>query len=324
MCGIAGLIHLDQEPVSPVILQRMTDAIAHRGPDGEGHWIEGGVGIGHRRLAIIDLSPAGHQPMVTSDHRYILSYNGEIYNYRELRAELEAKGYWFRSNTDSEVLLYALTHWGTDALPRLNGMFAFALWDRKQRKLLLGRDRYGIKPLYFSRFGKSFAFASEQKAITILPGFEQRVDRKALLEYFTFQNIFTDRTLVEDVCLLPAGHWAELDLGNADPQLVRHQYWDFDFREPDQPASDDEYREELDRSVPAGGIASAGQRRRTRQLSVRRHGFRIDHGRRGAVVSVPENLHLRFRPQFCFGHGAGLRRARQSRGDVVPLQDRAL
>src|SRR3712207_4888280 len=115
MCGIAGLIHLNGAPVSPAVLERMTSAIAHRGPDGEGYWIEGHVGLGHRRLAIIDLSPAGHQPMLSADHRYALSYNGEVYNFRELRAELEAAGYWFRSKTDSEVVLYALAEWGVKA-----------------------------------------------------------------------------------------------------------------------------------------------------------------------------------------------------------------
>src|SRR5438045_9391516 len=105
MCGVAGLISLDGAPVSPAVLQRMTDAIAHRGPDGEGQWIDGGVAIGHRRLAIIDLSPAGQQPMVSADHRYVLTYNGEVYNFRELKAELEALGYWFRSRTDGDVLL---------------------------------------------------------------------------------------------------------------------------------------------------------------------------------------------------------------------------
>src|SRR5689334_9359009 len=137
MCGIAGLISLDGAPVSPVVLQRMTDAIAHRGPDGEGQWIEGGVAIGHRRLAIIDLSPAGQQPMISSDHRYVLSYNGELYNFRELKTELEALGYWFRSRTDSEVVLNALAEWGAKALDRFNGMFALALWDRRERRLLL-------------------------------------------------------------------------------------------------------------------------------------------------------------------------------------------
>ena len=247
MCGITGLINLDGEPVSPVVLQNMTDEIAHRGPDGEGHWIEGNVGLGHRRLAIIDLSPAGHQPMISSDHRYILSYNGEVYNFRELRTELEAEGFWFRSKTDSEVVLYALAHWGVQAIDRFNGMFAFALWDRQEKTLLLARDRYGIKPLYLSLQGKTLAFGSEQKAILANPNFDRRLDKAALLEYFTFQNIFTDRTLLEDIQLLPAGHYAVLDLKQRSPTLKRTQYWDYHFREPKDQASDQEYREELDR-----------------------------------------------------------------------------
>jgi asparagine synthase (glutamine-hydrolysing) len=247
MCGIAGIIHLDGAPVSPPLLQKMTDAIAHRGPDGEGHWIDGNVGLGHRRLAIIDLSPAGHQPMISSDHRYVLSYNGEVYNYRELRTELEAEGYWFRSSTDSEVVLYALAHWGVAALDRFNGMFAVGLWDRKERTLLLARDRYGIKPLYVCHQGSIFSFASEQKAIRAQPGFRAGVDRAGLLEYFTFQNFFTDRTLLEDVKLLPGGHYAILDLKERTPELRRTRYWDYRFREPEKAASDEEYREELDR-----------------------------------------------------------------------------
>ena len=247
MCGIAGLINLDGAPASATLLQSMTDSIAHRGPDGEGHWIEGPVGLGHRRLAIIDLSPLAHQPMVSVEHRYVLTYNGEIYNFRELRAELEAAGYWFRSQSDSEVLLAALSHWGQDALTRLNGMFAFALWDRKDRTLMLARDRYGIKPLYFAQQGGSFSFASEQKALLVNPAFQRRLDKSALLEYFTFQNLFTDRTLLEDVSLLPAGHFATLDLSRSDPKLKLTQYWDYHFREPEHPASPEEYREELDR-----------------------------------------------------------------------------
>jgi asparagine synthase (glutamine-hydrolysing) len=247
MCGITGLLHLDGAPVSQVILQKMTDAIAHRGPDGEGHWIEGNVGIGHRRLAIIDLSPAGHQPMIGTDQRYVLSFNGEIYNFRELRIELEAAGYRFRSKADSEVVLHALAHWGTDALLKLNGMFALALWDRKARTLLLARDRYGVKPLYYAQQGHSFAFGSEQKAITAQPQFDRKLDKQALLEYFTFQNIFTDRTLLQGMHLLPAGHHATLDLNAATPKLKRTQFWDYRFSEPNHPASKQEYLEELDR-----------------------------------------------------------------------------
>jgi len=245
MCGITGLINLDGAPVCPVILKKMTDAIAHRGPDGEGHWIEGNVGLGHRRLAIIDLSPAGHQPMISADHRWVLSYNGEVYNFRELRAELEAAGYWFRSQSDSEVVLNALAHWGTAALLRFNGMFAMALWDRRERTLLLARDRYGIKPLYYARQGVSFAFGSEQKAITAQPGFRRILNKPALLEYFTFQNLFTNQTLLEDIHLLPAGHFATIS--EQKPELRSQRYWDYRFREPDHPAGKQEYLEELDR-----------------------------------------------------------------------------
>jgi len=247
MCGIAGIVDLNGETISPVILQRMTDAIAHRGPDGEGHWIEGPVGFGHRRLAIIDLSPGGHQPMISADHRYVITYNGEIYNYREIRAELQAAGYWFRSHSDTEVLLHALAHWGTDALVRLNGMFALALWDRKKKQLLLARDRYGVKPLYVCQQGNRVMFSSEQKAITSHPAFDRQLDKEALLEYFTFQNIFTDRTLLKDIKLLPAGHLAILDLENPSTGLKRTKYWDYRFREPEKPLRREEYIEELDR-----------------------------------------------------------------------------
>lgn len=247
MCGITGLIHLDNSPVSLSVLEGMTGAIAHRGPDAEGHWIEGNVGLGHRRLSVIDLSVAGYQPMVSADHRFWLSYNGEVYNYKELRVELEAKGYWFRSQTDSEVVLNALSEWGPKALDKFNGMFALALWDRKERTLFLARDRYGIKPLYHSHQGNTFAFGSEQKAILSMPDFKRKIDKSALIEYFTFQNIFTERTLVEDVQLLPAGHYAILDLKNTKPSLKYTQYWDYDFCEPTENIDDQEYEEELDR-----------------------------------------------------------------------------
>ncbi len=247
MCGITGLLDLSGAPISPVTLQKMTDAIAHRGPDGEGHWIEGNVGLGHRRLAILDLSPAGHQPMINADHRYVLSYNGEIYNFRELRAELQREGYWFSSQTDSEVVLNALAHWGPDALLKFNGMFALALWDRKRQQLLLARDRYGIKPLYIAQQGKKFAFGSEQKAILAQPDFQRQMNMPAMLEYFTFQNIFTDQTLLKDVHLLPAGHYATLDLRQSSPSLKTTKYWDYQFREPTEVADREEYVEELDR-----------------------------------------------------------------------------
>lgn len=245
MCGVAGFMSFAGEPASPVLLKKMTDAIAHRGPDGEGHWVDGSVAIGHRRLSIIDLSPAGHQPMITPDGRYVMSYNGEIYNFKELRVQLEADGAQFRSDTDSEVVLHALARWGVDALNRLNGMFAFALWDTWEKSLLLARDRYGIKPLYYARQGSKFWFASEHKAIVSDPNFRREMNLPALLEYMTFQNIFTDQTLLKDISILPAGHWMSVSLEAGGTK--KRQYWDFHFAEPDKPATAKEYEEELDR-----------------------------------------------------------------------------
>ena len=246
MCGIAGLINLDGAAVSPPILKRMTEVIAHRGPDSNGHWHEQNIGIGHVRLSIIDLSAAGHQPMASADQRYLLSYNGEIYNYRELRSELEAMGYQFRSKTDAEVVLYAFVQWKAASVERFNGMFAFTIYDRKERKLFLARDRYGIKPLYYARQGNTFAFASEQKAILTIPTFKRELDKAALLEYFTFQNIFTDRTLIEDVKLLPAGHFAWLDVAQKEAEPKTTRYWDYCFQESAEVKDKHFYTETLD------------------------------------------------------------------------------
>ncbi|MEM7129631.1 MAG: asparagine synthase (glutamine-hydrolyzing) [Chloroflexota bacterium] len=246
MCGITGIFNLNGEPVSPVILRRMTDAIAHRGPDGEGFYVDSFVGLGHRRLAIIDLSPAGHQPMISLDGDYVLSYNGEIYNFQELRLELEALGYQFRSRTDSEVVLYAYAEWGEDALQKLNGMFVFAVWDRSRQELFLARDRYGIKPLYYTMQGHTFLYGSEIKAILEHSAYRATLDGEALLEYFTFQNFFTDRTLFGGIQLLPAGSYMRVSLG-ARANYAPQQYWDYNFVEPEELGDPREYEEELDR-----------------------------------------------------------------------------
>src|SRR5688572_26535038 len=165
MCGIAGVLNLDGQPAARATLKRMTDAIAHRGPDGEGVHTDGPLGLGHRRLAIIDLSPGGSQPMATPDGRYVVSYNGELYNFQDLRGELEERGHRFRSRSDTEVLLAAWAEWGVKALDRFNGMFAFAMWDSRDKTLTLVRDRYGVKPLYYARCANAFLFGSEVKAI---------------------------------------------------------------------------------------------------------------------------------------------------------------
>ncbi|MDQ3248288.1 MAG: asparagine synthase (glutamine-hydrolyzing) [Chloroflexota bacterium] len=246
MCGITGIFNLTGEPVAPVLLRKMTDAIAHRGPDGEGFYTDSFVGLGHRRLAIIDLSPGGHQPMMTSDGQYIIIYNGELYNFQELRLELETLGYHFRSRSDTEVMLYAYAAWGEACVQRFNGMFAFALWDKGRQVLFLARDRFGVKPLYYTHKGNVFLFGSEVKAMLAHPACKASLDQAALVEYFTFQNFFTDRTLFADVRLLPAGCTLTVKLG-AQTHATPRRYWDYHFSEPDAPCDEREYGEELDR-----------------------------------------------------------------------------
>jgi asparagine synthase (glutamine-hydrolysing) len=251
MCGIAGMLRLDGRPADGEILGRMGEALAHRGPDGDGAWTEGPVGLAHRRLAIIDLSPAAAQPFFDPAGRYVVIYNGELYNYRELRSELVAEGVAFTTASDTEVLLQAYVRWGAAAVPRFNGMFAFAVWDRLAGTLFLARDRYGVKPLYTFQRGADFLFASEPVAITRHPGAGRRLAVDGLVEYLTFQNFFSERTLYQDVRMFPAGCWATISL--ASGRLDIHRYWDFDFEEPagapDEDAVRDRLRELLDQAV---------------------------------------------------------------------------
>ena len=242
MCGIAGMLNLDGAPASSVLLKGMTDAVAHRGPDGEGYYTDGPAGLGHRRLAIIDLSSGGKQPMASPDGRYVVTYNGELYNFRELRTELEGIGHQFRSRSDTEVLVAAWAQWGVKALDRMNGMFALAMWDSREKTLTLARDRYGVKPLYYTKCGDTFLFGSEVKAILAHGSYRTRLDKPALLEYFTFQNFFTDRTLFQNVRILPAGCYLVVGRG-----AVPKRYWDFHFTEPAKHLREEEYVEELDR-----------------------------------------------------------------------------
>jgi asparagine synthase (glutamine-hydrolysing) len=210
VCGIAGVIRFDGAPVASEVVGRMARAQAHRGPDGEGIWVDGPVGLGHRRLAIIDLSAAAAQPMRGPLGEMVV-YNGEVYNFRELRHELQAIGHGFVSTSDTEVVVKAWSEWGEGCLPRLNGHFALAVWNPARRRLVLARDRFGTKPLYYYDGGSFVAFASEIKALLTLPDVPRRLSLPALNEYFTFQNIFTDRTLFDGVRLLPAGTVLELD-----------------------------------------------------------------------------------------------------------------
>jgi asparagine synthase (glutamine-hydrolysing) len=247
MCGLCGILTLNGNVSSAEFLRRMTDALAHRGPDGEGLWLEGPCGLGHRRLAIIDRTSRAQQPMMDPSGRYVIAYNGEVYNFDALRQELEGEGVVFRSRSDTEVVLAAWVRWGEAAVSRFNGMFAFAVWDRVARTLTLARDRYGIKPLYYARCGGAFLFGSEIKAIVAHPAMRAAVDPEGLVEYFTFQNYFTDHTLFNGVRLLPAGSIMRIladELGDAP---APRRYWDFEFREPKEREDEEAYCEELDR-----------------------------------------------------------------------------
>lgn len=213
--------------------------------------------LGHRRLAILDISPAGHQPMSDLTKNIWLTYNGEIYNFRELREELKKRGHTFRSETDTEVVLYAYIEWGISCLEKFNGMFAFALYDNFSKNLYLARDRYGIKPLYYTittthKGRRTLIFASEVKSIITYNNYHKEIDYEALIEYFTFQNIFSDRTLYKGVKLLSPGHFIEINLDTQQAMsdasdMAKTQYWDYFFQEAQENRDEREYLEELNR-----------------------------------------------------------------------------
>ncbi|KAB2874037.1 MAG: asparagine synthase (glutamine-hydrolyzing), partial [Pseudorhodoplanes sp.] len=211
MCGIAGLYDLhgtgrERDPGERA--RAMVDTLAHRGPDGAGHWGDpaAGIGFGHRRLAIVDLSPGGAQPMHSSDGRYVIIYNGEVYNFGELRAELSARGRNFKSTSDTEVMLAAIVAWGLEeAVRRLVGMFAFALFDRQTRTLHLVRDRLGVKPLYWTMADGMLLFGSELRALTAHPAFVGDIDREAVMALLRYSYIPAPATIYRGVFKLPAG-----------------------------------------------------------------------------------------------------------------------
>jgi asparagine synthase (glutamine-hydrolysing) len=239
MCGIAGILDLRGDPVGQAEVDAMAVSITHRGPDDSGTFVRGPIGLANNRLAIIDVSAAGHQPMTSDDGRHVLVYNGELYNFRELARELEGRGQTFRSRTDTEVVLRAWQEWGPSCLDRFDGMFAFAVWDELERKLTLVRDRFGVKPLYYAVSGGRLLFGSEIKAL-LAAGLRASVSSDALRQYFTFQNVFSDATLFEGVRMLPAGHLLRAVQRVGEPE----RYWDLSL-EPDESVGEDEWVEQL-------------------------------------------------------------------------------
>jgi asparagine synthase (glutamine-hydrolysing) len=230
MCGFAGVLGSSLAPEErAAVARRMAAALVHRGPDDDGAWADerDAVALAFRRLAILDLTPEGHQPMASADGRFVIAFNGEIYNFAALRAELEAHGHAFRGHSDTEVLLASLVQWGLEsALPRVWGMFAFALWDRRERLLYLARDRMGKKPLYYGWQGRTLVFGSELKALRAYPGFSAGIDREALTRFLRFVYVPGPRSIYEGVWKVPPASWLALSPDRPGQLPAPTAYWD--------------------------------------------------------------------------------------------------
>tara|TARA_R110002073_G_scaffold41131_1_gene116507 strand:+ start:10838 stop:12733 length:1896 start_codon:yes stop_codon:yes gene_type:complete len=268
MCGIVGVFNLNKETVYRDQLKSMAAKIAHRGPDGQGLFIKNNIGLAHKRLAILDVSEKGSQPMSSKNSEWTLIFNGCIYNFLELKQELKAKGHTFVSETDTEVICEGLASEGPSFFEKLNGMFAIAAWNEKTQELFLSRDRFGIKPLYYWFNGKTLCFASEIKAIIQHTDYKIDVDLAALNEYFTFQNVFSYNTLFKGVMMLPPANTVKVDKNST---FIKHNsWWDYDFTKTDKNMTFKEAKDETKRlfkqavtrqmiaDVPVGSYLSGG------------------------------------------------------------------
>lgn len=268
MCGIVGVFNLNGEPFGLSALRSMADAISHRGPDGDGYFIGDNIALGHRRLAILDVSPKGAQPMTSKDGKWVVIFNGCIYNFLELKQELMSKGHEFHSTTDTEVIVEGLAAYGSSFFERLDGMFAVGAWNKTEKTLYLSRDRFGVKPLYYWFTGKTLVFASEIKAIIKHPAFQVKLNYSALNEYFTFQNMFTFHTLFDGVWMLPPANTVKID--SMSTSVKYHCWWDYDFTNADTKLTFEDARSETERlfkravarqmisDVPVGSYLSGG------------------------------------------------------------------
>ena len=268
MCGIVGVYNLNGSTFSRIHLKKMADAISHRGPDGEGYFTENNIALAHKRLSILDTSEKGLQPMHSKNDEWVITFNGCIYNYLELRKELQQKGHVFISNTDTEVITEGLAAYGPTFFERLDGMFAIGAWNKLEKCLYLSRDRYGVKPLYYWFTGKTLVFASEIKAIIQHPDYKIGVNLSALNEYFTFQNMFTYNTLFKDVTMLPPANTVKIN--SMSTSVVHYSWWNFDFTSTDDNMTFEDAKSETSRlfknavsrqmisDVPVGSYLSGG------------------------------------------------------------------
>ncbi len=265
MCGIAGIYNYqNDQPVSESVLRRMVNALVHRGPDDAGFYVNGRIGLGHRRLSIIDVA-GGRQPIFNEDGSVAIVFNGEIYNYRELAALVEARGHQLRTNSDTETIVHLYEEFGETCVEHLRGMFAFALWDAREQKLLLARDRVGKKPLYFADVGGALIFGSELKALLEHPAMPREVDPLAVADYFSYQFVPAPKTIYRQAKKLRAGHFLIVTPSG----ISERQYWDIDFSQTEQRSEAewsemllDEFRSAVNgrliSEVPLGAFLSSG------------------------------------------------------------------
>jgi len=266
MCGIAGLFNFNTRAAEPGQIIRMTEAMSHRGPDADAYWVEGGVALGHRRLSIIDLSTAANQPFADNSGRYIMVFNGEMYNYEEVKSQIT--GYDFRTTSDTEVLIAAYAKWGADCISRFRGMFAFAIWDKQEKELFIARDRMGVKPLYYYTDNSRLLFASEIRGILATGLVPRKLNVTALTDYFSYQSISAPSSPVQGILQLEAGCWMRI---RENGRIQKERYWDvttssidFDFGDRQQVMKNirqltlQSVRRRLVSDVPVGAFLSGG------------------------------------------------------------------
>jgi asparagine synthase (glutamine-hydrolysing) len=295
VCGIAGRFNLDGRPVLASEIVAMRDSLHHRGPDDGGLFIDGAVGLGHRRLSIIDLS-GGHQPISNEDGTVTIIFNGEIYNFSELRSELLARGHTLKTRSDTEVIVHLYEEVGAECVRRLRGMFAFALWDANKRELLIARDRLGEKPLYYAFLSKSLIFASEIKAILQADGFSAQVNPIGLRRYLTYRHSYGNGTLFKDIAQLPPGH--HLTIGPGGAKL--HRYWNIPERQEGShghrsaeafiPLLDESVAQRMISDVPIGVFLSGGLDSSVITALMARHTDRVESFSIGFVPGEENEL----------------------------------
>ncbi|HWS60578.1 MAG TPA: asparagine synthase (glutamine-hydrolyzing) [Flavobacterium sp.] len=282
MCGINGILHLQtQKKVDERLLTKMRDSLEHRGPDDKGLFFEKNIGLGHRRLSILDVSSAGHQPFISDDGRYVMTYNGEIYNFKNFYPELRSNGFDIKTGSDTEVLLKLFELYGTKMLHRLNGMFAFVIWDKKERKLTAVRDRMGVKPLYYSIYNETFYFASEQKAL-FTAGVPLKIEKDGLEEYIFNRFVAGENTLYENVKKVLPGHILTI---YESGKITNEKWWDLKAEIQNQPkiknpvewfreTFDDSIKLRMVSDVPVGVLLSGGLDSSSILASLKQQNFR--------------------------------------------------